>query len=152
MSYATVEDITQAFDPTQWDGTAAPLSATVTAWLETESRVLDGRIAHVVEVPVELLDSPHLYEVCTEIVALRVRARVFDVLYPARPNLTQSAGRQSDVWRKESENLVKGIQAGATADGVALGGRSPERPGAPVGSFGDDDSDPPPFTMGQEWS
>ena len=148
MSYATVEDITQAFDPDQWDGTVAPDSDTVTAWLETESGVLDGRIAHVVEVPVDLSDSPHLYEVCTEIVAMRVRARVFDQLYPPSPSIQASSGRQSDVWRKDAETLVKGIQGGATADGTALGGRSPEAPGGPVG---DDESGDPPFTMRQEW-
>jgi hypothetical protein len=134
--YGTVADVQAGFEASQWDpATDAPDTATVTAWLTDQSTVLDGEIGHVVDVPVGSGASPNLYAVVEKIVVARVQADVYDQLYP--PDSTPAAARRSSIWRAEANRLCDGIKRGATADGVSLGGRTPEAPGAPVYDFGD---------------
>lgn len=135
MSYGTVAAVTAAFDPTQWDpSTSLPNTATVTEALTRHSAVLEGRIGHVVTVPVNPSASPRLTAICDLVVVLRTRADVYDTLYPPAPS-EEAKTRQSTVWRAEAEDLVKSILAGGVADGTLLGSGRPQAPGAPIGNF-----------------
>jgi phage gp36-like protein len=132
--YASVAHITQAFPEQQWDPTRhEPSTATVTAWLTDWSSVLDGQIASVVLVPVTEAASPNLLALCDQITALRVRADVYDAKFPPKSG-EQVTTRQSYVWRKQAADLVKDIQDGQIADGVAASGNQLDS--GPVGSFG----------------
>lgn len=128
--YGTVADVAAAFDAAQWDpATHTPGTVTVTGWLTEWSGVLDGEIGHVVSVPVAADTSPNLYAVCEMITVLRVRAQVQEALLPSDAGM-----RQAETWRREAARLAAGIAAGKTADGSALGGRTPEAAGAPAAS------------------
>lgn len=132
--YASVAHITQAFPAAQWDPTKhEPDTATVTAWLTDWSKTIDAQIAGVVIVPVVEADSPNLYALCDQIVALLVRADVYDAKYPPKSG-EQVTTRQSYVWRKQAQDLVKDIQAGNIADGTAAAGNQLDA--TPTGSFG----------------
>lgn len=148
MPYAELTDITIAFATDQWDPTAdgfEPSSAQVAAMLASESSVLDGELAALVTVPVTTGDSPNLHAICRQIVALRVRADVYDTLYKPLPP-ERADTRQSAVWRGRAESMLKRILAGVTADGLSLGKSGSESPGAAVGSFGAS-----PWTTGGGW-
>lgn len=141
--YGTVALVQRAFNPDQWDpATDQPDETAVEGLLEEESSTLDGRIAHIVTVPVSDTVSPRLHGVLTRIVVLRVQATVHERLFVGKDGL-----EQAKAWRDEAERLVKGVYAGATADGVALGGRSPERPG-PVAAA---DAPEAVFTREDRW-
>jgi hypothetical protein len=141
--YASVEQVASVFDSGQWDpATGRPDTATVGAWLQAESDLLDGQIAHVVATPVDEATTPKLYAVVAEVVALRVRARVREQLWPTDDSLTVAKG-----WRDDAARLVKGIQGGAVADGAVQGGRTGDAVGSPSGYFGDG----PTMTMGQQF-
>lgn len=140
--YGAVTNIASRFDAVQWNpATHTPSTATVTEWLTYLSTVLDGEIGHVVSVPVSGTTSPNLYAVCGLVCELRAAAQVCELLRPDEPGQLQAK-----TWRGEANDLVKRIAAGATADGVALGGRSPEAAGSPAGDFGT-----ATFTTGQKF-
>lgn len=133
MSYSDLATVRQAFDAEFWDpATDSPGAAAVTAWLADWSGVVDGQIASVVAVPVAASTSPVLYGLCRQIVTLLVRADVYDAKWPTKPSEEVST-RQSQVWRKQAQELIKSIQAGLSADGepaAEAGG------GVPIGDFG----------------
>lgn len=148
MPYATVEDITIAFAAQQWDPTqtgSEPTADALAALLTMQTDVLDGELATVVTVPVLVDASPHFYGLARQIVALRVRADVYDVLYKPKPSEPYQT-RQSTVWRAQADGMVKRILDGHIADGTALGVGTPAAAGAPAGNFGS-----APFSMGERW-
>ncbi len=138
--YGTVAEIAASFPSAQWDPTRhEPATATVTAWLTEWSATLDGQLSNVVQTPVTEADSPNLYAICVQVTRLRVRADVYDAKWaPLKSEVVTI--RQSQVWRKQADELVKGILAGGIADGIG-----PDVAGAaatvPTGDFGNVDGD-----------
>lgn len=132
--YGSLAKVQAELNADQWDPARhTPSAADVEAMLAEWSLTLDGEIDHVVETPVTA-DSPKLLAVLTRITILRVAAVVYDRLNPAGGQEIMGT-RQSHVWREQAAELVTGILKGATADGLARGGRTPDATGAPVGNF-----------------
>jgi hypothetical protein len=135
--YGSVDTVRAELNNEQWDPARhKPSTAEVDAMLEDWSGTLDGEIDHVVETPITSA-SPKLLKVVTRATVLRVAAVVYDRLNPAGGQEVMGT-RQSHVWREQASDLVAGVLKGATADGVARGGRTPDATGAPVGNFPSD--------------
>jgi hypothetical protein len=145
--YGAVADIAQMFSPGQWNpATGQPDSATVTAWLTNWSSTLDGELGQLVQVPVDPLLSPKLCAVCTSITELRVRAEIYDLLYPPA-GADRDRLRPSAIWRDQAAGLVTAIQGGATGDGVVVRAGQPAAAGQPLG----DVLSEPVFKMRREY-
>ncbi len=141
--YGSLEQVAAALDRQQWDPAEdEPSAADVTAALESWSQVLDGEIGHIVSVPVSAAVSANLHAICSRVTALRVEAEVWE-----RGIGGETGARMAESRRRQATQLITNVQKGAIADGVPLGGRSPESAGAPVGST----SPEPTFTMGQKF-